>query len=552
MLIHYKETFKNQMAYLLQQLLTESAASFPQNEAIRYQGQALTYAELDAVTNQLARALRGSGVQRGDRVGIYVHKSLASVISIFGILKAGAIYVPLDPNSPAKRLAYIMRNCEIKVLLSAAEQLEKITQIASDSTPLHCVILIGDQTNTETPLESDIRLVSWANVLAESNASLSPIATTETDLAYILYTSGSTGDPKGVMISHRTIFTFINWCHHTFAVDENDRVTSHAPIHFDLSTFDIFVTIKAGGTVVLVPEKLSIFPIQMVKLLQDERITITYLVPSILSLMVSYGKLDAHDLSALRLILFAGEVFPIKFLRQLVQTVPGAEYYNLYGPTETNVCTYYHVRPQDLDPQRTQPVPIGMACENTEVFAVDDEGNLVEDIGKEGELWVRGSCLAYGYWGDPERTARSFTANPFQPYFNELAYRTGDIVTLDEDGENWLFVGRRDHMVKSRGYRIELGEIEAALYGHSGVKEAAVVAIPDDLMGNKIKAVVVPHRDGELTVGTLKEHCSQRLPNYMVPTSFELRVELPKTSTGKINRPLLAQSSLLTMNKENV
>lgn len=301
------------------------------------------------------------------------------------------------------------------------------------------------------------------------------------------------------------------------------------------------MTIKAGGTIVIVPEKLSIFPVRLVKLLQDERITVTYLVPSILSLMVSYGKLDSHNLSNLRLILFAGEVFPIKYLRQLVMAIPGAEYYNLYGPTETNVCTYYKVQPKDLEPERTQPVPIGIACENIEVFAVDEHDQLVTEVGQEGELWVRGSCVAQGYWGASAKTAQNFVQNRFQSHFGEVAYRTGDIVKLDENGTNWLYVGRRDHMIKSRGYRIELGEIEAALYDHKGVKEAAVIAIPDDLVGNRIKAFVVPLESNNLTVKELEAHCGQRVPRYMIPETIEFRNELPKTSSGKINRPLLVR-----------
>jgi acyl-coenzyme A synthetase/AMP-(fatty) acid ligase len=342
------------------------------------------------------------------------------------------------------------------------------------------------------------------------------------------------------MISHRTIFTFINWCADTFQVTPDDRVTSHAPLHFDLSTFDIYVTIKAGGTVVLVPEKLSVFPVRLVKLLQDERISVIYMVPSVLSMMVNYGKLSAHDLSRLRLILFAGEVFPIKYLRELVKAIPHAEYYNLYGPTETNVCTYYKVQPVDLDPERTQPVPIGKACENMEVFAVDDQGQLVNEPGKEGELWARGSCVAQGYWGDPEKTARNFVRNPHQPHFEEVAYRTGDIVTLHEDCVNWIYIGRRDHMIKSRGYRIELGEIEAAFYSHSGVKEIAAVAVPDDLIGNRIKAYVVPMDGNGLTVKELETHVSHKLPRYMMPECIEIMQDLPKTSTGKVNRTLLA------------
>jgi amino acid adenylation domain-containing protein len=375
---------------------------------------------------------------------------------------------------------------------------------------------------------------------------LGPVGTIETDLAYILYTSGSTGDPKGVMISHRTIFTFVNWCHDTFRLTPDDRVTSHAPLHFDLSTFDIFVTLKGGGTVVLVPEKLSIFPVQLVRLLQDERITVTYLVPSILSLMVNYGEFGRHDLSAIRTILFAGEVFPIKYLRQLAAAIPHADFYNLYGPTETNVCTYYRVQPKDLDPDCTQPVPIGTACENLEVFAVDEEGKLVTEPGREGELWVRGSGVAQGYWGDPGKTARGFVRNPFQPYFEEVAYRTGDLVILDPDGTNWRYVGRRDHMVKSRGYRIELGEIEAALYGCEWVKEAAVVAIPDDLLGNRLAAFIVPLEGKNLTIKDLQAHCGQSLPRYMIPEFIEFRASLPKTSTGKIDRTLLVRESTLS------
>jgi acyl-coenzyme A synthetase/AMP-(fatty) acid ligase len=283
-----------------------------------------------------------------------------------------------------------------------------------------------------------------------------------------------------------------------------------------------------------------VFPVRLVQLLQEERITVTYLVPSILSMMVNYGKLYAHDLSKLRIILFAGEVFPIKYLRELVAAIPQAEYYNLYGPTETNVCTYYKVQPRDLEPERTQPVPIGIACENMEVFAVGDDGQLVTEKGKEGELWARGSCVAQGYWGDAEKTARNFVRNTHQPFYEETAYRTGDIVTLHEDGINWVYIGRRDHMIKSRGYRIELGEIEAAFYSHKGVKEVAAVAIPDDIVGNRIKAFVVPMDHNGLTVKELESHAAQKLPRYMVPESIEFRDELPKTSTGKINRPLLA------------
>lgn len=529
------------MAYLIQHLLTESAAQFPHKEALRFENKSLSYSELDSLTNQIAHALHAAGVQRGDRVGIYVNKSLASILAIFGILKAGGVYVPLDPNAPAKRLAYITRNCDIRVVITASAKLPTLTEFFENGTPLTSVLLTDELADGANVLPASVQCLFWQDILNYENQALSDVGTIETDLAYILYTSGSTGDPKGVMIAHRTIFTFIHWCSDTFKINASDRATSHAPLHFDLSTFDIFVTLKAGATLVLLPEKASVFPINLVKILQNERITVTYMVPSIFSLMVNYGKLAQHDLSNLRLILFAGEVFPIKYLRQLVQAVPQAEYYNLYGPTETNVCTYYKVQPSDLEEGRTEPVPIGMACENMEVFAVDENGQRVTEPGQEGELWARGSCVAQGYWGDPEKTAKVFVHNHLKPYYAETAYRTGDLVVLAEDRKNWIFVGRRDHMIKSRGYRIELGEVEAAIYGHGSVKEAAVVAIPDDLIGSRLKAFVVFHDANAGSVNDVKAYCAQKLPSYMVPENIEVLEDLPKTSTGKINRPMLAK-----------
>ncbi len=505
------------------------------------EGRALTYEQLDHLTNQVARALRSAGVQRGDRVGIYVHKSPASIISIFGILKTGAAYVPLDPNAPAKRLAYITRDCGIKVLLTASAKLKALADFFVEGTPLQTVLLTDETGDAPAELPPPARLVTWAEIIAQADAALEANPAIETDLAYILYTSGSTGAPKGVMISHRTIFTFVNWCRDTFRLTADDRMTSHAPLHFDLSTFDIYATIQAGATLVLVGENLSALPVQLAALLQNERITITYLVPSILSLMVNYGNLGKHDLSRLRAVLFAGEVFPMKYLRRLVAAIPHAAYYNLYGPTETNVCTYYQVQPDDVRPERgDQPVPIGQACGNIEVFAVNEAGERVTEPGREGELWARGSCVAQGYWGDREKTARSFVQNPFQPLYPDLAYRTGDIVTLAPDRKNWIYVGRRDHMIKTRGYRVELGEIENALYRHEDVKEAAVIAIPDDILGNRLKAFVVLAPGSTLTPKALETFCGQAVPKYMVPEKIEFCQVMPKTSSGKIDRTVLA------------
>jgi acyl-coenzyme A synthetase/AMP-(fatty) acid ligase len=266
------------------------------------------------------------------------------------------------------------------------------------------------------------------------------------------------------------------------------------------------------------------------------------MVPPILTMMANFGRLDNHDLSKLQTVLFAGEVFPIKHLRKLVAPIPQADFFNLFGPTETNVCAYYHVQPHDLLDEQTEPVPIGIACDNIEVFAVNTQGEVVTETGQEGELWVRGSCVAQGYWADEEKTARGFVPNKYNPHYHETAYRTGDIVTLDKDGRNWRYIGRRDHMIKSRGYRIELGEIEAALYNHPHITEAAVIPLPDDIVGNRLKAFIVTDGTVKRDAKLIKAHCIQYLPQYMVPEIIEFRDVLPKTSTGKINRTLLTKT----------
>ncbi len=530
------------MAFLLHQLLEETAQQFPKHEAVRFADEGVSYAELERRSNQLARTLLRLGVRRGDRVGILLHKSIESVIAVFGVMKAGACYVPLDPNSPSKRVEFIIDNCGIRVLITSPGCMEETVAAFSPSIGLKTLVIIEPFCGPND-LASLYQTVPFERMSAEDPGPVHGVAAVESDLAYILYTSGSTGDPKGVMITHRTILTFIDWACQKFELSDVDRVTSHAPLHFDLSTFDIYATVSAGGTIVLVPEELPVYPVRLVKLMQDERITVTYLVPSVLSMMVNYGSLDRHDLSQLRLILFAGEVFPLKYLRKLVKAVPSPDYYNLYGPTETNVCTYYKVRNEDLGEDRINPVPIGQACENMEVFVLDDEGELVQEPGRGGEVWVRGPCVALGYWGDEAKTAGVFRQNPIQDNFAEIAYRTGDIVSLSPDGVNWVYEGRRDHMIKSRGYRIELGEIETALYRHEDVQEAAVIAVPDELLGNRIRAYVVRRPEANLDPSALKQHMLESVPHYMVPESFELLDELPKTSTGKVNRPELASVS---------
>ncbi len=523
------------MAYLVDQLLMDSASRFPRHAAVSFKGHSLTYEELYEQSSRLAARIRVGGLRNGDRVGIYLHKSLESIVSIFGILKAGGVYVPLDPNSPPRRVAFIIQNCAMRALVTTTQKIEGLRAVTSGDAWPEAVILLDGAGETKPPWPGS-RIVSWEAPPMASAQTVDDVNRIDTDLAYILYTSGSTGDPKGVMLTHRHALTFIDWACDAFRITGSDRLSNHAPLHFDLSILDIFCAIKAGATVILVPEGLSTFPVRLAEFIHQEGITIWYSVPSALTLLVLHGQLQRFPFERLRTVLFAGEVFPVKYLRSLMQAIPHAEFYNLYGPTETNVCTFYKVPP--LPPDRVQPIAIGKACANADAFALNDQGQLIRP-GEEGELYVRGSLLTKGYWADPERTQRALIRNPLQPDFEDLVYRTGDIVTLDEDG-NYVLIGRRDHMVKSRGYRIELGEIEAALYSHPRIREAAAVAVPDEQVGNRITAFVVLDSSDGLTAADLKRFCADRLPNYMVPEMIEFRSTLPKTSTGKVDRKLLA------------
>ena len=449
---------------------------------------------------------------------------------MLGISKAGAAYVPVDPHAPALRAAYILGNCEVSAVVASGDHLESLTGHSDELRSLK-LGLVTDA--TEPRSGAWVRQIAWSQL--EPIAALVAAPAVETDPAYLLYTSGSTGKPKGVIITHRNALTFVDWGTETFDITCDDRLSSHAPLHFDLSVFDVYAALARGACIAMVPDQIAMFPGQLAKWIRDQRISVWYSVPSALVRMLLHGGLAKIAYPDLRTLLFAGEVFPQKYLRDVMAILPKTEFYNLYGPTETNVCTFYHV-PHDLDSAATS-IPIGAACANTEVFAVNPEGRVV-DVGEEGELLVRGGTVAAGYWGLAEKTAQVFVRNHRQPAFDDRVYRTGDIVTQAKDG-NYYFVGRRDHMVKSRGYRIELGEIEQVLHQHDKVKEAAVIPIPDEEIGARLQAFVAHHDRVELHAEELHAFCLARLPFYMVPETFRISGELPKTSTGKTDRQAL-------------
>lgn len=512
---------------MLHDLLIQSAARFPDRTAVVDRTESMTYRELDLSSARLASELAARGAGPGSRVGLYLDKSLHAIVAVWAVLRAGAAYVPLDVASPVKRVARIVENGELCGILSTPKRWPTLAPALAvapafvgtaqaSSKPVDIGFAFEGRT-TERAHDGDRR------GRAEEN---DPSRT-----AYILYTSGSTGQPKGVVLSHRAALSFVDWAAGVTELNPDDVVSSHAPLHFDLSVFDLFATCRSGARVALVPPDLNVFPRNLADWIAGQRITVWYSVPSLLARLALSGGLERHDWSPLRQIIFAGEVFPVAQLRRLRELIPGARYWNWYGPTETNVCTAYAV--DALPPEQTAPVPIGTACANCTLLVVDDD-ETVCGRGEAGELLVSGPSVMSGYHAMPEATARALVARG-DGSGSALWYRTGDLVREDEAGLLHL-LGRRDGMIKSRGYRIELGEIESVLYQHPGVAEAAAVALPDEDSGHVIRAAAVARAGQALDAGKLRAFCAERLPAYMIPLSIALRGSLPRGSTGKIDR----------------
>jgi amino acid adenylation domain-containing protein len=483
----------------------------------------VSYRELDALSDRMRDRLGAMGVGAGDRVGIYLRKSIDAVAAIYGILKIGAAYVPVDPLAPAARNAYILHDCGVAALVIERRfEPRFLDEHGPLGTPPPMIVLAGVGGGSE--LRHALDTLDGAGPAKPVSSAMSEPA----DLAYILNTSGSTGKPKGVMLTHQSATSFVDWCSESIAPRRDDRFSSHAPFHFDLSILDIHVCIKHGATLVLVGEDVGKDPERLAALIADQRISVWYSAPSILSLLAQYGRLDERDYRTLRLVLFAGEVFPVKHLRMLSRLWPRCRYFNLYGPTETNVCTWYEVT-LPIDDERTVPFPIGPSCSHLSCRGVGADGSEVTK-GDEGELVVSGSGLMQGYWSLPAQTERAFMEAPPGVRW----YRTGDLVTEAADG-NYTYLGRRDRMVRRRGYRVELGEIEAGLYKHAAIKEAAVIALPDEEAGVRVRAFLSSRDESRPSLIAMKRFCAENLPLYMIPDDFTWLSELPKTSTDKID-----------------
>lgn len=489
--------------------------------------EALTYEALLTGAWGIASTLHRAGVGRGDRVGLWMDKSPSAVQGLLGVLLAGAAYVPLDPRSPWRRCRAIALDCAMSALIVDAGHLAAVPSLLDGWTPRLLLVDAPAEAAGRFQTLSDAAAAPLARGIAPPSAD---------DLAYILYTSGSTGTPKGVVHTHRSGAAFTRWILDRFAITADDVFSSHAPFHFDLSISDLFACLGAGGTVHLIGTTEGMLAAHLVRQVPRWGITVWYSVPSILVAMLDSGGMEQAGFGGVRILFFAGEVFPTPQLRRLRRALPDVGLYNLFGPTETNVCTYYEVPPSIPD-DWTAPISIGRACEHMETFVLDDEGREV-GTGAEGTLWAKGGNLMEGYWNDPERSGASLRPDPRGG--PGLAYCTGDQVRLMPDG-NYQFLGRRDHMIKTRGYRVELGEIESALASHPDVLEAVAVPLPDPHIGNRIVASIVPRTGFRPEPASVRAFCAERVPIYMLPELIEVRPAFPRTSTGKADRQALIQ-----------
>ncbi len=510
--------------HILPHTIRQSAARFPEQEAFRCGKQSYTYASLVQQSNQLAHQLIELGVQRGDRIGIYMNRCLETALAVYGTMSAGAAFVPLDPHAPAARNQFVIKDCGIKILLTTAQQKRTLKAVLADENlPLQHII--------GTQLDENINTVDWATISTFPDT-VPDVRILENDLAYIMYTSGTTGTPKGIMHTHYSGLSYAKLSAELYDVQHTDRLGNHAALHFDISTMGYFTMPFAGGTTVIIPDMHTKLPASMAQLIEQEQLTIWYSVPLALIQLLQPGILEERNLNSIRWVLYGGEPFPAKHLSAIMQHCPQATFCNVYGPAEVNQCTYYNL--PDL-PKADESIPLGAVWNNTEALIFDKNDQPVQP-GEPGELLIRSATRMKGYWGKPDLTAKGFYKIKRIPGCEEIFYRTGDLVRIREDG-NLMFLGRKDRQIKTRGYRVELDEVEAHLTAHESVEEAAVFAVrhEDEL---HIQAAAILKKETNET--TLQQYLATLLPHYAIPQKIIFTHEIPRTAAGKINHKLLA------------
>ncbi|MGH7782232.1 MAG: amino acid adenylation domain-containing protein [Candidatus Binatia bacterium] len=458
-----------------------------------------------AIARQISKRSGGAN----QPIAVYLPKTNEAIASFLGVLFSGNCYAPLDVKAPIARVHAILGHLEPSLVLTTRALAAQLQNAGTDPAD---VIILDEVADDEGPIPAQ-----WKQCV-------------DTDPVYIIHTSGSTGNPKGVVVTHRGVIDYIDWARDTFKIDEQCVIGNQAPLIFDNSTLDIYLCFSCGATLHLTPEELFLFPVRLLEYLAEKAINFIFWVPSIMVAVADKKVLDRVEKLRLEKILFAGEVMPAKHLNIWRARFPSALFANLYGPTEITVdCTFYVV---DRDFADDEPVPIGGACRNADILILDEQNKACQ-AAERGELCVRGSSLAAGYWNQPTQTAAAFVQNPLNSHYPDLIYRTGDLVYRNERNEI-IYVGRKDFQIKHMGYRIELGDIEHFALQVPGVRNSCVL-----YHLSKKEIVLVYEADSDIDPAIIRNELGRNLPKYMWPTIFRSRPELPRTSNGKIDRQRL-------------
>lgn len=516
--------------YLLHNYLDDSFRAYPQKTALIDDQRSFTYEQLHGDANRIANCLMLNGVQRQDRVAICMKRSSLVVMAMLGILKADAIYVPLDAKAPVERLLKVLKDCQPSAMICDDAGLQVMEGVKSQLQGIRLMVVFGARADAT----GMIPRVYWEEI---SHLSGSPphYSNIDADAAYILYTSGSTGSPKGVTISHLNVSNYVEWAVEYFDIQSDDRILGTAPFHFDMSTFDVFITLKTGATLCISPERNLLFPHKLLDLIEKEGITLWKGVSSLLMYLSTTGCLKADRIPSLKKVLFGGEVLATKHLMNWMQTYPSKRFYNVYGPTEaTGISACYQV--EKAPETANESIPIGKACANTEIFLLTEEDRRAL-VGEIGELCIRGSGLSLGYWNDEEKTARAFVRNPLGRTQNDRIYRTGDLARLRADGL-LEYLGRKDFQVKYMGYRIELFEIENVFLSLDNIHQAAVL-LCDSSQNEVPELVAFIAGPNLLDLDAIMDDLCLAVPSYMVPKRIIPLARIPLTDRGKTDRVAL-------------
>lgn len=528
------------MTMLLHELTRERAHRRGDATALVMGNERLSFAQLELKANRFAHGLWEVGCGRGDRVCLFAPKSPLAVTAMLGSLKAGCVYVPIDLASPAPRLAKIVAAADPSAVALASSAVPLLDQVIGSLGGLRDVKVIALDS---APAGEHFDVSLTADDLAALPDEPPGAQASPDDAAHILFTSGSTGTPKGVVISHRNVASFLEWAIPYFGIDESDRLSGHAPFHFDLSTFDVYGALTAGSELHLVPPELSLMPGDLAALIDRVQLTQWFSVPSVLSYMANFDVVPQGGFASLRRVVWCGDVLPTPVLIHWMERITHVRYTNLYGPTETTIASsYYSVGTPPED--EAAPIPIGEACGGEELLVLDDELQPAPPEAA-GDLYIGGSGLSSGYWRDDAKTAEAFIADPRSANSGRRLYRTGDRARIDRGGLVY-FLGRQDSQIKNRGHRIELGEVEAAANALESVREAAVVGMAsDDFEGTAICCAFAPE-DSSTTSAAIRMALRKVLPPYMVPTRWLVLSSLPTNANGKIDRRRLSELFLET------